>query len=340
MAKERPTFAIPEVPPENFARGLLTVDIPELGVPKESGKVRDNYIVEKDGEKFRIMITTDRTSAYDKLICTVPGKGQVLNLISAFWFGKTRDIVPNHMLSFPHPNVLIAHQAEATLPVELIFRRYMARSSTSTSVYHNYANLGRREIYGIKFPDGLEANQEFPMGTVSTPTTKAESGQHDIELTDEEAGDLVDKKLGSGMWAKAKAAGLALFEHGLDYHKQKGLIIADTKFEFGLDKNGELMLIDEVFTPDSSRFWLVNTYGQRFREGKNPDSFDKEILRRWLAENGFTGEGPVPIIPQEIIDQMADAYRVPYEMTTNRRLPKEPTDPHLIRQVVLGYFRS
>lgn len=318
-----------------------------MGVPKESGKVRDNYVVEKDDQKLRVMVTTDRQSAFDRDICLTPGKGQVLNLTSAFWFEKTRDIVPNHILSVPHSNVLIAHQAESTLPVELIFRRHMAQSSSATSVHTNYFGdekrgiRARKKIYGIEFPNGLQPNQEFPMGTISTPTTKAASGEHDLELTDEQAKQLVDNKLGSGVWKQAKEARYALFEYALDYHKQKGLMLADTKFVFGLDRNGGLILIDELFTPDSSRFWLANTFEQRLNEGKNPDSFDKEILRRWLAENGFTGDGPVPIVPPEIIDQMANAYRVPYEMITGRSLSQyhQQSNPDSIRKAVLEYLQ-
>lgn len=346
MVAENPTFATPEVPKENFARGLLTVDIPELGHKEDQTKVRDIWIVEKDGELFRVMATTDRTSAYDKLICTVPGKGQVLNLLSAFWFKETRNIVPNHMIAIPHPNVLIATQAEP-FPVEVVLRRHMARSSTPTSVYTNYFGdesrgiKARRQIYGIDFPDGLQPNQEFPMGTISTPTTKAPSGEHDLELTDEQAEQLVDNQFGRGIWRQAKEAGLALFKYALDYHKQRGFILADTKLEFGVDKNGRLILIDELLTPDSSRFWKAETYGQRFQEGKNPESFDKEILRRWLAEQGFTGEGPVPIVDPRIIDQMTSAYRVPYEMITGESLPQDSqsSDPDSIRESVLRYFR-
>lgn len=339
MTAERKNFLTPEPPRENFARGLRKIDIPELG-PAIRGKVRDSWILNMNGEKIRIMATTDRQSAFDRDICTIPGKGPVLNLLSAFWFGKTREIIPNHMLAVPDSHVLIARQAEATLPVELIFRRYMARSCTNTSVYHNYANLGRREIYGIKFPERLEANQEFPMGTISTPTTKAESGDHDLELTDGQAEKLVDGEFGHGIWQQAKEAGYALFERALNYHRKNGLILADTKFEFGLDNKGKLMLIDEVFTPDSSRFWLAHNYEQRFKEGKNPESFDKEILRRWLAENGFTGEGVAPVVPPEIIDQMALAYKVPYEMITGKSLSQDPQDsnPESIRKAVLQYL--
>lgn len=340
MAAEKPTFTTPEVPAENFARGLRQVDLPPEFGTAIRGKVRDSWVVERGEGKLRVMVTTDRQSAFDRDICTIPGKGQVLNLLSAFWFEKTKDIVPNQLIAVPHPNVLIAKQAEATLPVEVVFRRYMARSSTTTSVFYNYANLGRRTIYGIDFPEGLHANQEFSFGTILTPTTKEASG-HDEELTDKQAEQLVDNKLRHGVWQQAKEAGYALFEYALDYHKQRGLILADTKLEFGLDKDGELILIDELFTPDSSRFWKTETYEQRFQEGKNPESFDKEILRRWLAEpkQGFTGEGPVPVVDPKIIDQMAEAYRVPYEMITGRKLAQEPTDVISIREAVLGYLQ-
>lgn len=308
-----------EISGENFERGLYQMDIPELGVPIR-GKVRDIWTV---GEDFRLMVTTDRQSAYDRHICTVPGKGRVLNLLSAYWFENTQDIVPNHMVAVPHPNVLFAQQAPATLPVEIVLRRFMAKSSTTTSVYYNYAGRERRKIYGIDFPDGLQPNQEFPMGTILTPTTKAETG-HDQELTDAQAGEIVDRRLGNGTWNRAKTAAQAIFERARIHCLARGLILVDTKYEFGLDRAGNLMLIDEIHTPDSSRFWLAETYEEKFREGKNPDTFDKEILRRWLAEKGFKGDGPVPKVDSEIIDRMAEAYTVPYKMITGRDLPSEP----------------
>lgn len=319
-------------PTENFSGGLLQVDLPELGQPIR-GKVRDIWIVGEGDSQTRVMVTTDRQSAYDRLICTVPGKGQVLNLTSAYWFDQTKDIVENHMVAVPHPNVLIAKQAESTLPVEVVLRRYMAKSSTTTSVYHNYTDLGRREIYGMQFPEGLRANQEFPMGTVLTPTTKAQTG-HDEELTDEEAREIVDEKLGGGVWNKAKDAAFAVFERARKLCLEKGLILVDTKYEFGLDKDGNLMLIDEIHTPDSSRFWLAQSYEEKFSEGKTPDTFDKEILRRWLAEKGFKGDGPVPIVDPEIIDAMAKAYTVPFTMITGKELPSEPFDPQEILKFI------
>lgn len=315
MSAER-KLSTPETPIENSSRGLFQVEIPELGIPIK-GKVRDSWVI---GEDARLMVTTDRQSAYDRHICTVPGKGRVLNLLSAYWFENTQDIVPNHMIAVPHPNVLLARQAQITLPVEIVLRRYMAKSSTTTSVYHNYADRERREIYGIKFPEGLQPNQEFPMGTILTPTTKAESG-HDQKLTDAQACEIVDSKLGGGTWNRAKTAAHAIFERARTHCIDRGLILVDTKYEFGLDRKGNLMLIDEIHTPDSSRFWLAETYEERFRGGKTPDTFDKEILRRWLAEQGFKGEGQVPKVDTEIIDKMAEAYTVPYKMVTGRDLP-------------------
>lgn len=321
------TSALESAPKENFAGGLLQVDIPKLGTPVR-GKVRDNWVVDSD---FRVIVTTDRQSAYDRLICTVPGKGQVLNLLSEFWFRQTQDIIANHVIAVPHPNVLLARQAQKTLPVEVVLRRYMAKSSTLTSVYHNYADLGRRNIYGIDFPEGLQPNQEFPMGTILTPTTKAETG-HDQELTDGEALEIVDGKLGDGIWEQAKKASLAVFERARKLCLDKGLILVDTKYEFGLDRDGKLMLIDEVHTPDSSRFWLGETYQDRFEKCETPDTFDKEILRRWLAEQGFKGDGPVPKVDSAIIGAMEKAYVVPYIMITERNLPPVSSSPSEVNQ--------
>lgn len=333
MTAERKGLSIGEAPRENFTRGILQVEIPELGSAIR-GKVRDSWVIEK-GQ--RVMVTTDRQSAFDRLICTIPGKGEVLNLLSAYWFGITQDIISNHMVSVPHPNVLVARQSEATLPVELVLRRYMAESSTSTSVFYNYTERGRREIYGLKFPEGLQPNQEFPMGTILTPTTKAETG-HDQELADSQAGRIVDKKFGWGTWNEVKGAVFELFERARLLCLEKGLILVDTKYEIGLDSHGELMLIDEIHTPDSSRFWLAETYTQRFKEGKTPDIFDKEILRRWLVGRGFRGEGMVPAIDDEIIEQMAAAYTVPYRMITGHDLPETPAQK--IEDAVLNYLKE
>lgn len=324
---------------QNFSRGLIEADMPYWMGPVQRGKVRDNWVAELKGERYRVQVTTDRLSAYDSVVCAIPDKGKVLNMLSSFWFDGTADIIPNHKIHVPHPNVLIAEQAAATLPVEVVVRRFMARSSSSTSVYRNYHDLGRREIYGIEFPDGLQANQEFPMGPIVTPTTKAEQG-HDLELTDEEAREHVDSRFGDGTWDRVKEVSLALFERGYERSLSGGLMMVDTKYEFGIKDDGSLILIDELHTPDSSRFWLAQSYKEKFEKGENPESFDKEIVRRWLADHGFTGDGPVPEIPPEVIDQVSEAYTIPYKMITGKDLPGNPSRAAPIKDYTSRYFES
>lgn len=325
------------IPRENLNSGVVGVEIPKLGEPIK-GKVRDIWTVGEGAFRRRVMVTTDRLSAFDKIICAIPGKGKVLNLLSSFWFNETKDIVANHLIDIPHPNVIIAREAVATLPVEVVLRRYMAESSSSTSVWYNYNNLGKNSVYGISFPDGLRANQELPMGTIITPTTKAERG-HDQELTDEQARLEVDSMLGKGFWDRTKEAALALFERGREHCMRKGLILADTKYEFGIDENGNLMLIDELHTPDSSRFWLADTYQERFERGEAPQNFDKEIIRKWLSDHGFRGDGPIPVVDRMVIDKVAQAYAIPYRMLTGSELPDYPTSsPQAISNAVLSCF--
>jgi len=342
MGSEQKLYGSDSTPKDNYARGLLGVELPELGKPTK-GKVRDSWVIQKHGQPQRVMVTTDRQSAYDRFIGTVPGKGKVLNLLSAYCFDQTKDIIPNHVIAVPHPNVLIARQARATLPVEVVVRRYMAKSATSTSVYDNYTNASgrnaepRRNIYGIDFPEGLRANEEFPMGTILTPTTKADKG-HDEELTDSRAQEIVDRKLGDGIWEQAKTAAVAIFERARADCLVKGLILVDTKYEFGIDEEGNLMLIDELHTPDSSRFWLADTYAEKFESGQTPVTFDKEILRRALAEQyKFTGEGSVPKVDQEIFDRMSAAYTMPYEMIAGEKLLEEEMP---VRAAVLQYLAN
>jgi phosphoribosylaminoimidazole-succinocarboxamide synthase len=322
-----------DAPVENFSRGLLRAEIPELGDPIR-GKVRDNWIIGESGHQLRLMITTDRQSAFVRTVCTVPGKGQISNLTSAFWFEQTKDIIPNHAVTIPHPNILIAKQVKAMLPVEIVLRRYMARGST---VYQNYINSGRREIYGIQFPDGIKPDQEFPMGTILTPTTKAKNG-HDEELTDIQAQDAVDSTLGDGVWDKVKSAAFRVFERASVISLQKGLILADTKMEFGLDTDDNLMLIDEALTPECSRFWQSDKYMERFDREENQD-IDKDLLIRWLMNNGFKEEGQIPRIPSEIIDQMTEMYAIPYKMITGKDLDLQSGNESVC-QTVLSYLEA
>ncbi|MDO8650485.1 MAG: phosphoribosylaminoimidazolesuccinocarboxamide synthase [Candidatus Berkelbacteria bacterium] len=319
----------------NFSRGIYEVDIPELGKPTR-GKVRDNWVIERSGKTFRIIVTTDRQSIFVRSVCTVPGKGRVSNLISAFWFDLTKDIIPNHVISIVHPNVLIAKQAVRVVPIELVLRRYIARGLSPTSISLNYFERGRREIYGIKFPNGLLPNQELPMGTIITPTTKATDG-HDEELTDDQARTTVDSEFGRGTWKRISVAALSVFERARQYSSDRGLILADTKFEFGIDEGGNIMLIDELLTPDGSRFWTKEGYENNLKTGGDL-GLDKEILARWLKEKGFDGKGVVPVIDETIIRKTAEVFERTYEIITGNLLPKPKPNQDLIRKAVLNYL--
>ena len=328
MLNER--FAPPE---ENFAGGLRDVEIPELGEGR-SGKV--SKIWEIPRSSLMVIVRTDRVSVFDNVVGAVPGKGAVLNKLSAFWGGKTGDILPDHVIAVPHPNVLIAHKT-TPLPVEVVVRGFLTRSSTDTSPWGRYSK-GEREMYGLTFPEGLRANERYPEAIV-TPTTKAVGGEHDKPLTDEEARGLVDDKFGTGIWDKARTAALAVFARGQQLSLERGFILVDTKYEFG-EIDGDIVFIDEMNTPDSSRFWRANTYEERFAASDDPDSFDKEALRRWCAQRGYRGEGKIPVIDRHEIDSMAKAYQELYESLTGETLPDVLSDATTIRAAVLDSLRG
>lgn len=279
---------------------LTSVDVPGFG-EKQTGKVRDIYQV--DGK--RVLITTDRVSAFDRVLGAIPFKGQVLNQLSLWWFNQTDDIVKNHVITSPDPNVTIAHEAEA-LPVEIIVRGYIT-GVTSTSLWTLYNN-GDRTPYGISLPDGLQKDDPLP-NPIITPTTKAEGGAHDEKLTREEIirRGLVQEDL----YKKVEEAALGVFKRGQEIADQAGLILVDTKYEFGL-LDGELILIDEIHTPDSSRYWIKDTYGK----GDEPENFDKEYLRKWFKSQGYSGEGEIPEMPTDFVIEVATRYIQAYEKLT------------------------
>ncbi|MDH7568331.1 MAG: phosphoribosylaminoimidazolesuccinocarboxamide synthase, partial [Armatimonadota bacterium] len=275
---------------------LQGTDFPWLG-EKYEGKVRDNY---RAGNR-RFIVVTDRLSAFDRVIAPIPFKGQVLNRMAHFWFERTRHIVENHMLAVPDPNVMVAKECR-TLPVEVVVRAYLT-GVTSTSIWTQYQQ-GVRVFCGHKLADGMVKNQPLPQPII-TPSTKAEKGAHDESVSAEE---IVRRGLLSPeMMERVSQVSLALFRFGSDMLAQRGLILVDTKYEFGLYE-GRLVLIDEIHTPDSSRFWFSERYEQRFRAGEAPESFDKEYVRRWLAGQGFRGDGPIPTIPDEIRIEAARRY--------------------------------
>ncbi len=293
---------------------LKTVDIPKLG-KKRQGKVRDIYI--KDDK--RILITTDRQSAFDVILGHIPFKGAVLNLLSAFWFEKTKKIVPNHMIEVPDPNVMVTKNCKPT-SVEMVMRGYMT-GVTKTSIWYSYQQ-GERTIYGLKFPDGLKKNQKLPQ-PVLTPTTHPEIGSkvHDERLTRDEilSKKIIDKKI----FLQMEEAAHELFKFGSRLCKQRGLILVDTKYEFGIF-NGKLMLIDEIHTPDSSRFWIANTYESRLKKGLEPENFDKEFLRLWYAKRGYRGDGKPPAMAKQLIVDLAQRYIGVYEKITGKKFKEYP----------------
>lgn len=280
---------------------LGSIDIEGWG-PKIVGKVRDSYA----RDDRRVLITTDRVSAFDRVLGLIPYKGQVLNQLSLWWFEQTRDIVANHVIDSPDPNVTIAREAEP-LPVEVIVRGYIT-GVTSTSMWTLYAQ-GDRTPYGIPLPDGLKKNDKLP-APVITPTTKATGGAHDERLTRDEI--LTHGYVAPELWAQVEAAAISLFTRGQAVAEKAGLILVDTKYEFGVI-DGKLAVIDEIHTPDSSRYWVRDSY---VPGGDEPENMDKEYLRKWFAAQGYRGEGTAPIMPDEFVAQVAARYISTYERLT------------------------
>ena len=277
-------------------------------LPKfEQGKVRESYSL-PDGR--RVMVATDRQSAFDQVLASVPYKGQVLNQTAQFWFNKTEDICPNHVVNYPDPNVIIAKDLEM-LPVEMVVRDYIT-GSTETSIWPMYER-GERTLYGINFPEGLKKNQKLPE-TILTPTTKAVQGDHDAPITPAEivAQGLLDQE----HWDELARISLAIFARGREIAAENGLILVDTKYEFGLDENGTITLADEVHTPDSSRYWLKSSYEERLGEAKEPESLDKEFLRLWIAGECDPYKDPIPEIPEDTIIEFSGKYIALYEQVT------------------------
>ncbi|MBT8241451.1 MAG: phosphoribosylaminoimidazolesuccinocarboxamide synthase [Acidimicrobiia bacterium] len=274
-----------------------------------SGKVREAW--ELPGQR-RLFVTTDRLSAFDRVIGLVPNKGQVLNQVAAWWFNLTCDIVANHVISVPDPNVLIAIEA-TPLPVEVVVRSRLT-GSTSTSVLPRYRD-GERVLYGHQLPDGIPDHGALPEALI-TPTTKAQKGGHDQPTTVDEvaASGLVEPIL----WSKIQQVALDLFRRGSEVAADAGFILADTKYEFGLAPDGELLIIDEMHTPDSSRFWAAESLEQRLAQGLVPESFDKEPVRLALAATGFRGDGPIPALPDEVWDAASARYVELYERLTGQ----------------------
>ena len=313
-----------------IANCLTEAEFPEL--PNfHRGKVRDTYALD-DGRS--VFITTDRQSAFDRVLAAVPFKGQVLNQTARFWFDRTRDICPNHVIDDPDPNVAIVRQLEM-LPVEMVVRSYLT-GSTDTAIWPMYER-GGRVLYGHPFPDGMKKNQRLDE-TILTPTTKGAAGAHDVPITpaDAVAGGLVSQ----ARWDELADKSLALFARGQEIAARNGLILVDTKYEFGVDGNGVITLADEVHTPDSSRYWIAETYESRFAAGENPDSLDKEFLRLWVSERCDPYSEPIPKIPAETLMEFSGRYIALYERVTGRAFERPRADQPVKERIRAALARA
>lgn len=294
-------------------RVLQTVDFPShIKWEKRSGKVRD--IFDMDGRL--LIVATDRLSAFDRQVGLVPDRGQILTGLSQWWFGRTSDVIPNHMIAVPHPNVMVVNKY-LRVDLEMVVRGFNT-GSTSTSIWKRY-ELGQREFGGIILPDGMRKNELLPK-PILDPTSKAAEG-HDQNLTRQA---IIDAGVvASEQYDELERISLALFKRGQELSAKAGLILVDTKYEFGIHpETGEFVLIDEIHTPDSSRFWGASTYEERFRNGQNPDIYDKEFVRLWFINQAYKGEGDPPAIPDAVIDELRSRYIYAYEsLTGNKFVP-------------------
>jgi phosphoribosylaminoimidazole-succinocarboxamide synthase len=323
-----------DISPSDLAPANILTDAHIAGLPHHyRGKVRDNYDL-PDGR--RIIIASDRISAFDRILTAIPYKGAVLTQTARYWFEATRDLCPNHVLDYPDANVVVAKRL-SILPVEVVVRDYLA-GTTSTSVLSIYQS-GQRQMYDVTLPVGLRPNQKLPQ-TIITPTTKAFDGGHDEPLSPAE---IVEKGLlSAALWQELSEKALTLFARGRELSAQRGLILVDTKYEFGLDETGNIILADEIHTPDSSRYWFAESYPACFEAGHRPESFDKDFVRSWVAARCDPYRDAIPEIPADIVLEAAKIYIRAYEMITGQsfvpdRTPGEPVLER-IRRNLKPYF--
>jgi phosphoribosylaminoimidazole-succinocarboxamide synthase len=297
-------------------RTLDQTDLQGLGT-REEGKVRDNYVA----DKRRFIVVTDRVSCFDRVVGTLPFKGQVLNQLAGYWFETTAKIAPNHLIEVPDPNVSVVRECRP-LPVEFVYRGYLT-GSTSTSIWTAYER-GERSYCGHHLPDGLRRHEQLPESLL-TPTTKAPMGEHD-ELTSREE-ILASGTLSEALYDEAARITGALFAEGQSQAERRGLILVDTKYELGLDDDDRVVVIDEIHTPDSSRYWYRDRYERAMAQGRDPEALDKEYVRRWLGEQGYKGEGAIPEIPVDVRCEAARRYIEAYEQITGRAFEPDTEDP-------------
>lgn len=313
-------FVDPESCQRAFRNSVSRVDLPNLPEPI-IGKVRESYDI--DGER-RLLIATDRLSAFDRNLTTIPFKGQVLTQLSQFWFEKTADLCPNHMIAVPDPNVMVCKRLRM-LPVEVVVRGYLA-GTTSTSLLAMY-RAGHRRLYGQDLGEGMRDNELLARPMI-TPTTKGEAGAHDVALDPTEV--VTQGYVDARTWTDVCERATALFAAGQAWARRCGLILVDTKYEFGLDEVGDVVVADEIHTPDSSRYWDATTYQDRFEQGQAPDSFDKDRVRRWVRARCDPYKDEIPEIPDAIRAETASAYLEVFERLTGT--PLVPPTPDMSAQ--------
>ena len=297
---------------------LTTTDLPLPHATKYTGKVRDTYdLTPNDPAGQLLLITTDRQSGFDRLLGAIPFKGQVLNRTSLFWFEQTKHLVPNHVLASPHANALLARKCKV-LPIEFVVRGFLT-GSTDTSIWIKYA-AGEREFGNTTLPEGMRKNQPLPSNLI-TPTTK--EAAHDRPITPAEI--VTEGWLTQAQWDFCSKAALKLFRFGQELSRTRGLILVDTKYEFGLDSEGQIRLIDEIHTPDSSRYWIADSYEQRVAQNREPDMIDKEFFRLWFRERCDPYKDEVlPTPPADLIAELASRYIQLFE-----RITGEPFTPDI-----------
>ena len=301
---------------ELLSRTLEGTHFDALGHRYE-GKVRDNY--SKDGRRW--LVVTDRICAFDHVLGTIPLKGQVLNGLAAHWFEVTKNVVPNHVISVPDPNVLECVDTEPLL-VEMVVRSYLT-GTTSTSIWTHYEK-GARTFCGHALPDGMKKHQKLPE-PILTPATKAPKGEHDVSGSREEI--LATGKVTAQDFDAAAALAMKLFAAGQAACAERGLILVDTKYEFGKTKDGRIIVIDEIHTPDSSRFWMKETYAARFAAGQDPEPLDKDFVRRHYLSIGYSGDGKPPAMPDDVRVGAATRYIEAFERITGRAFEPNLEDP-------------
>lgn len=301
--------------------GYQDMELPS-GISYSQGKVRDIFYLDDE----LIISTSDRISAFDQILGLVPLKGEVLNRISVFWFEHTSDIIPNHHLATLTPRAIVARKCQV-IPVEVVVRGYLTGSA-----WRDYR--AGRDVSGISLPDGMRFNERFPEPLV-TPSTKESDGLHDRPCSREEivSAGIVDEQL----WNRIESTALALYARGAEIAAARGLILVDTKYEFGTVE-GTLHLIDELHTPDSSRYWYADTYQELFAGGEKQRKLDKEYLRQWLMEQGYQGDGRPPAIPGEIFHEVSRRYQTAFETITGREFKSQSAGSESEKRKLLSFL--